>query len=378
MPLASPALRGRLGACSLARAPQRQVTLGLVTFTGVVLVAAHMSASSWMQPHVKETSGPPSTAARQAHVLLWTQQRSGSTFTSRLLCASPRTFCSMEPLSHREGEGSSLLGDILKCRFSQRPVYFRNWMHGPQMNDLRVRELCEKPFDIICETPDVLEAVCRAATANIIKVVAVDLSVGAPLLQELSLTTRVIHLVRDPRALLASRLLVEEGHFLLMLNRTFFSREEKDARVVCERYRQDLDAARRLVRLYPERYTLVRYEDIARQPHTETRRLYSFMGLAYTPLVASVVSKHTLGFYQTEGKEHPFSTSKNSSGIVFAWRSRLSYSEVERVQKECGDVLRAYGYRHFSRRQYEEEAASPLLPLPASWAAFLSADIGDT
>ena len=126
------------------------------------------------------------------------------------------------------------------------------------------------------------------------------------------------------------------------------------------------------------RYTLVRYEDIARQPHTETRRLYSFMGLEYTSLVASVVSKHTLGFYKTEGARHPFSTSKNSSSVAFAWRRRLSYSEVERVQGECGDVLRAYGYRLFSRRQYEEEAASPLLPLPAAWATPLTADRGDT
>ncbi|XP_045114560.1 uncharacterized protein LOC123506495 [Portunus trituberculatus] len=124
-------------------------------------------------------------------------------------------------------------------------------------------------------------------------------------------------------------------------------------------------------------YTLVRYEDIARQPHRETRRLYSFMGLEYTPLVASVVSKQTLGFYHTEGKDHPFATSKNSSSSVFAWRSRLSYSEVERVQQECGDVLRAYGYRHFSRRQYEKEAASPLLPLPAGWATPLPANRGD-
>ena len=247
MSLACPALRGRLGF------PRRQVTLGLVTFTGVVLVVSHMSASSRIMPHVGMTAGQPNTAAGQTQVLVWTQQRSGSTITSGLLCASPRTFCSMEPLRLREREGSGLLSDIFRCRFSQRPAYFHDWMHGPQRNDLWVRELCQKPLDSLCETPDVLEAVCRAATANIIKVVAVDLSVGEPLLQELRLTTRVIHLVRDPRALLASRRLLEEGHFLLMLNSTFFSREAKDERLVCDRYRRDLHAARRMVRLHPDR-----------------------------------------------------------------------------------------------------------------------------
>lgn len=248
------ALQTRRGARGSMGPSHRQVTLALLAFTGVILVTTHIPA--FLVSHRPDTSsglGRPRTAVRQTHVLLWTQQRSGSSLTSRFLCISPSTFCSLEPLRSREKEGSGLLSDILKCRFSQRLAYFHNWMHGPQMNDLRVREFCKKPFDILCETPDLLETVCRAATANIIKVAAVDLSVGMPLLQDPSLTTRVIHLVRDPRALLASRLLVEEGRFLRMLNGTFFTSKQKDPRAVCERYQQDLNAARSLVHLHPER-----------------------------------------------------------------------------------------------------------------------------
>lgn len=117
------------------------------------------------------------------------------------------------------------------------------------------------------------------------------------------------------------------------------------------------------------RYTLVRYEDLALRPRVEVRRLYAFLGLPYTARVDMTVTKHTLGVFAAKWNEHPFGTRKNSSKIVFTWRRRVPFSQVDKIQQECGDVLRAYGYRHFSRRQYEEEQDSPLLPLPPSWAA---------
>ncbi|XP_063889673.1 carbohydrate sulfotransferase 4-like isoform X2 [Scylla paramamosain] len=317
-------------------------------------------------------------------VLLWTMMRSGSQMSQHLLTAPPCSFPTEEPLRHLEKQdlnaSITLLQDLLACRISAHPDYLKRWMNGSHGNDPRVKILCQA-FPRLCWDGKLVDALCRASCLRLVRVVAEGLALALSFLQDSASNNHIVHLVRDPRGMLSSRRDLQKGRpngFFAISNLTYFRNEEMDVSVLCQRYRHDLTVATHLARHHPDRYTLVRYEDIARQPHTETRRLYSFMGLAYTPLVASVVSKHTLGFYQTEGKEHPFSTSKNSSGIVFAWRSRLSYSEVERVQKECGDVLRAYGYRHFSRRQYEEEAASPLLPLPASWAAFLSADIGDT
>lgn len=233
---------------------RRQMMLGVLVCVWLILVVTRTLAAS--RREAAHTSGGPrlsGTAAAQIHALVWTQQRSGSTLTSRLLCAAPSSFCTMEPLRGREVQGSSLLSDIFKCHFSQRPLYFHDWMYGQQTNDLRVRDLCKKPFDGLCRTPDVLDAVCRGSSANIVKVATVELDVAEPLLQKSSLAARVVHLVRDPRAVLASRLLVEEGRFVMLLQGTFFTPAQKDPRAVCQRYRHDLHSTRRIVRRHPER-----------------------------------------------------------------------------------------------------------------------------
>ncbi|XP_045114786.1 carbohydrate sulfotransferase 4-like isoform X2 [Portunus trituberculatus] len=317
-------------------------------------------------------------------VVLWTMMRSGSQMSQSLLTAQPCSFLTEEPLRHLEKQdlnaSVSLLQDLFACRVSAHPDYLKEWMNGSHINDARVKNLCQA-FPRLCWDGRLVDALCKASCLKLVRVVAEGLALALSVLQDSSFNTHIVHLVRDPRGMLSSRRDLQEGRFnrfFMMSNATFFRNDEMELSVLCQRYRHDLAVATHMARHYCDRYTLVRYEDIARQPHRETRRLYSFMGLEYTPLVASVVSKQTLGFYHTEGKDHPFATSKNSSSIVFAWRSRLSYSEVERVQQECGDVLRAYGYRHFTRRQYEKEVASPLLPLPAGWANPIPANREDT
>lgn len=113
----------------------------------------------------------------------------------------------------------------------------------------------------------------------------------------------------------------------------------------------------------------MRYEDLVHYPVAEVRRLYAFLDLPYTALVDAIVSKHTQGVYSADHEMHPFSIAKTSKKVVFAWRRSLPFSEVDRIQQECGDVLRAYGYRHFSLHQYEQEETSPLLSLPQSWGS---------
>lgn len=192
------------------------------------------------------------------HVLLWTQMRSGSSFTGDLLTASPHTFYTEEPLRGSKlsgmAESVAFLKDILQCRFSEQPRFLNKWLNGVNGHDYRTKLLCPE-FPGVCKGPSLVEAMCRAARARVVRVVSGELGVAAALLEDGGLSARVIHLVRDPRALLASRERFRNGTHgkYLLAAGMGFRQEEKDPSAVCARYRRDMAARSSFVRLYPDR-----------------------------------------------------------------------------------------------------------------------------
>lgn len=109
--------------------------------------------------------------------------------------------------------------------------------------DLGIKALCEldKSF---CSSPATFEAFCRASRVGVVRVVGVALHEAVPLLEDDSLDVRVIHLVRDARATIASRRALPPGYFY---------EAETNISQACERYRQDLAAVPTLLRRYPDR-----------------------------------------------------------------------------------------------------------------------------
>ncbi|XP_063592134.1 carbohydrate sulfotransferase 1-like [Penaeus indicus] len=317
----------------------------------VCVLAAFISSLALVLRHlpqrysfVPEHQQRQRTAGARICVLLWTQVRSGSTFTGSILTTGISTFYSEEPIrAHNatlpKGVNAStlLLKDILHCRFAHRPKYFKEhiWMHS---QDLRIRALCEldKSF---CSLPATFEAFCRASQVGVVRVVGVALHEAVPLLEDDSLDVRVIHLVRDARAAIASRRGFPPGYFY---------EAETNASLACARYRQDLAAVPTILQRYPDRYLLVRYEDLVLQPEREVRRLYKFAGLPFTASVAKVLFQRTSGLDDTWELQHPFTISRKSSEMMDRWQKQLDYRDMLAIQRECDDVLRAYGYRVFA------------------------------
>jgi hypothetical protein len=139
---------------------------------------------------------------------------------------------------------------------------------------------------------------------------------------------RFIHLVREPSATLSS---------LLELYRTAgsarFNRAEH-THIIAQSMRQ----ARRNQRRYPERYLIVRYEDLTAEPHQEMERVRTFLG----------ISPHGSLTIPTVGGRPMRSNSSFERGEAGVVRRRsppaLSTADARLVAALAADVARQFGY----------------------------------
>ena len=92
------------------------------------------------------------------------------------------------------------------------------------------------------------------------------LNLTRELVRDPSLDVRVVLLVRDPRGTMLSR---RHGN----VARWCTEPDCTDPGRVCRDLLEDHRAARRLVAEHPDRYRVVRYEDLALRPADQTRSL---------------------------------------------------------------------------------------------------------
>lgn len=157
----------------------------------------------------------PSQVRRVIVVSTW---RSGSSYLGDLLRAYPGTFYSFEPLHHllknqhlQEGPLVETvvnhLRGILTCDYSHLDDYI-NYMRNNTFlidHNTRLWNSCIRNR-ALCFDKEYLSKLCKYMPVNVLKTVRMGLSPVVELLQDPSLDLRVIHLVRDPRGSLHSRM----------------------------------------------------------------------------------------------------------------------------------------------------------------------------
>lgn len=207
----------------------------------------------------------------------------------------------------------------------------------------------------VCDTQGLQRAqdACSAYSHVVLKEVRFfELESLYPLLQDPSLDLRIIHLVRDPRAVLRSR---EESVKALTKDNTIVLEQrnvpaaEVQYQVMQEICRSHVRINERAVLKPPPflegRYKMVRYEDVARNPQKEIKDIYDFVGLEMTKELEEWIYSVTHGKGKGTKKEAFKITSRNAADVSQAWRSLLPHNKVKRVQEVCKAAMSLLGYR---------------------------------
>ncbi|XP_028915051.1 carbohydrate sulfotransferase 1 [Ornithorhynchus anatinus] len=335
---------------------------------------------------------PPYNFSRKTHLLILATTRSGSSFVGQLFNQHLDVFYLFEPLYHvqstlipRLAQGRSpsdrrvMLGasrDLLRSLYDCDLYFLENYIKPPPVNHTtdRVfrrgasRALCSPP---VCAasgppaTPPLEEGECvrRCGLLNLtlaaeacrerghvaIKTVRVP-EVGdlRALVEDPRLNLKVIQLVRDPRAILASRSETFRDTYRLWrvwdgTGRKPYNLDVTQLTTVCEDFWNSVSAGLSRPPWLKGRYMLVRYEDLARHPGRKTGEIYDFLGIPLDSHVERWIQNNTRG--DGASAKHKYGTVRDSAATAEKWRFRLSYEIVTFAQHACRQVLAQLGYR---------------------------------
>ena len=148
---------------------------------------------------------------------------------------------------------------------------------------------------------------------------------------------KIIHLVRDPRAV------VESLKSLKFFRRAHDPRRELSwfVQKMCHQMEFDVKVGELLRTSLPDGYKLIRFEDLAQHPLPVVNELYKFTGIEMLDTIKKWLYETTNSRNNTGSA---YGTSRNSSQVVSNWRTKMSSATVKIIEKYCGSVMKQLNY----------------------------------
>lgn len=166
---------------------------------------------------------------------------------------------------------------------------------------------------IIGDCIRLLKIRCSQSELRVMKTVRTSLASVKILLRMLPYL-KVIHLMRDPRAVVLSR----------MANPTFRGHASHrspvlESEFLCRDISKDLIIKRELEYQYPDNFMEVIYDDFVLDPVGSSQRIYKFIGRS--------ISDSVLRFIQQNAG--------NSSGRASHWQTKMNYQTAIKIRQNC-------------------------------------------
>ncbi|XP_043843386.1 carbohydrate sulfotransferase 6-like isoform X1 [Dromiciops gliroides] len=382
--------------------------LRISSTTMAVLFMVQMGLLLYLYGHHNHLLPSLKEKPAHVHVLILSSWRSGSSFVGQLFSQHPDVFYLMEPawhvwvtLSQSKAEVlhmavRDLVRSVFLCDMNVFSAYLPWYRNLSDLFQWAVsRALCSPPACSAFRREDITsEAACKSRCGRqpfgavaqacqsyshvVLKEVRFfNLQVLYPLLTDPSLNLHIIHLVRDPRAVLKSReqsakALARDNGIVLGTNGTWVE-ADPGLRVVQEVCRSHVRITEVAMQKPPPflqgRYRLVRFEDLVRNPMAEIQGMYDFAGLRITPQLEDWIYNITHGQGPGQLKEAFKITSRDALNVSQAWRHALPFPKIHRVQELCAGALRVLGYRPVDSEKEQKDLTLDLV-LPQGKSKF--------
>ena len=172
-----------------------------------------------------------------------------------------------------------------------------------------------------------LKRQCRNADIVVAKTIRLTMN-HVEIMMKYDPFLKVIHLVRDPRAIMASRL-----HIKYKMRSQLSSAMD----ILCHDLLKDIDRATYLHQIYPDRIMELPYELAAKERIIVLRHLYNYLD-KHIKLQSINSYKNSHGIYGT--------FRNNSREIVDKWKSKFNKTELTMIYSisSCNTLVELMGY----------------------------------
>lgn len=215
----------------------------------------------------------------------------------------------------------SFLHDVKECNFGAVQKLFY-WEH-PRARHTNV------PYSGLQAEID-----CKRAAVRVFKTITMN-NMARQILPVLKAdpTLHVVHLIRDPRAILASRLHTP----------TFKHVNDSDIIGMCSQMRKN-------ARVTHPRLLTVKFEEWVTNPRKLSKEIYQFLGLNFGERQEMWIKGNfnpPPDVFRHSLEAGPFGSCRlNSSGVAFKWKQELNGSQLDLFKADaCQDALKLYGYQ---------------------------------
>ena len=220
---------------------------------------------------------------------------------------------------------------------SDDPIKYINYYNNSEekIKDFQIYKKCLRGVRESLEScTSIMKSSCQKTRIRSAKVLRMDMSSVEELLKQ-DHEIKVIYLIRDPRGIILSTM-----NTLLMAKNSLGS-INNEAYGLCKKMESDYKTYKDLIRLYPERIRLVRYEDISENLVIASHLLYEFIGV----IPSIEVDQHLNSISSSKENGGNYSQERqNSSETASAWRHKLSQDHREMVESVCEKVLQLGNY----------------------------------
>ncbi|XP_075115502.1 carbohydrate sulfotransferase 4-like [Leptodactylus fuscus] len=373
----------------------RYAIASLLIFFSVWILNTKLDLEIHRKPHSGSLQGK-----KRTHVLILSSWRSGSSFLGQIFNHHPNVFYIYEPArmvwvkfpDHKASLLHYPVRDLFRSLYtcdvsplheylprggryiSHLPFWSESWAlcsppacTSPAMTEEYDRPTCFQrcgyvPLDKMAEA-------CELKSHVVLKTVRVlDLSFLLPLFQDPDLDLRVIHLVRDPRAVAFSRmnfnLLKAEDLIVVRENKEWQNNKMKPNVTqvmanICKAQVEINEFGRRASNALVGKYMMIRHEDLAKDPLTMVEKMYKFTGLSLSEDFQKWL--YNITHHGKPAQRGFMHFAGNSMEIVQKWRKRLNHNLVLKIQDACEKAMDVFGYSQVRTLKEQNDLTSSLV-----------------